>query len=119
MFDGTAHGLGRLRAFGPVLGVIAALVALAGVDALRRQARLEASRTQRRAAVRALGYADLALSSAERWLRHPSLAEPGAARQDLPGALDVDPAGGLIGPPRGRPSPIRRSSEERTTEVRP
>ncbi len=45
-----------------------------------------------------LGSADLALSSSSRWLRHPSLVEPGAAAADGPAALDVDPAGTWIQP---------------------
>lgn len=52
-----------------------------------------------RATVHLTGLPDLALSSTSRWLRHPSQAEPAAAFADLPGALDVDPAGALIAPP--------------------
>ena len=43
--------------------------------------------------VRRTGSADLALSSTSRWLRHPSLAEPGAACQDGPPCIDTEPAG--------------------------
>jgi hypothetical protein len=49
--------------------------------------------------VRLLGVADLALSSSSRWLRHPSVTEPGAAFADGPAILDNDPAGAVIGPP--------------------
>ena len=53
-------------------------------------------------AARATGLTELSLSSASRWLRHPSMVEPGAPFADAPGALDVDPAGALIGPPRAQ-----------------
>ena len=43
--------------------------------------------------VQRTGSADLALSSTSRWLRHPSLAEPGAACQDGPPCIDTEPAG--------------------------
>lgn len=52
------------------------------------------------AVVSLLGTADLALSSASRWLRHPTLSEPGAAFADAPAILDADPAGAVISPPR-------------------
>lgn len=56
---------------------------------------------QSRVMVRLLGTADMALSSSSRWLRHPSLSEPGAPFADAPAILDVDPAGAMIGPPLG------------------
>lgn len=65
--------------------------------ALRKRQASRAEST--RAVVSLLGFADLALSSGARWLRHPSQTEPGAAFADLPGALDIDPAGAAIGPP--------------------
>jgi hypothetical protein len=43
---------------------------------------------------------DLALSGQARWLRMPSLEEPGAAFSDGPALPDPDPAGGLMAPPR-------------------
>jgi hypothetical protein len=49
--------------------------------------------------VRLLGVADLALSSSSRWLRHPSITEPGAPFADSPALLDNDPAGAMISPP--------------------
>jgi hypothetical protein len=66
--------------------------------ACQRSARLE-RHPQTQAVVRLLGMADLALSSSSRWLRHPSVSEPGAAFADGPAMLDVDPAGAAIGPP--------------------
>lgn len=53
----------------------------------------------RRAAVRAVGFADLALSSSARWIRHPSQVELAAPFQDGPASLDTDPAGAIVGPP--------------------
>jgi hypothetical protein len=43
---------------------------------------------------------DLALSGGARWLRFPSLEEPGAAFADGPALPDPDPAGGAMAPPR-------------------
>ena len=62
----------RLRALAGGLVLLAALVAVALVDAGRRRPR---SGPDHEAAV-SLGLPDLVLSSAERWLRHPSQAEP-------------------------------------------
>ena len=53
----------------------------------------------RRAAVRAVGFADLALSSSARWIRHPSQVELAAPFQDGPASFDTDPAGAIVGPP--------------------
>ena len=84
-------------ALGAVLGL-----ALVGVtlDASRRRHGDHAARDARARLAASTGLPDLALSSGARWLRHPSQAEPAAAISDAPGALDVDPAGGWIGPPR-------------------
>ena len=70
-------------------------------DAAWQRARHRRSQPDVRAVVRLLGTADMALSSASRWLRHPSLSEPGAAFADAPAILDADPAGAMIAPPRG------------------
>ena len=69
-----------------------------GVDAAERRVDRAARQGEREATVRLLGTADLFLSSSSRWIRHPSLSEPGAAFHELPAGLDVDPAGGVIGP---------------------
>ena len=84
------------------LGLVALLFALASlgvaVDArARRAAQDDASIA---AFVRRTGSADLALSSTSRWLRHPSLAEPGAACQDGPPCIDTEPAGMAFDPAR-------------------
>lgn len=78
--------------------LVAGAVAIT-VDAARQRRRQDRSLPEIRAAVRVLGTADMALSSASRWLRHPSLSEPGAAFADAPAILDADPAGALIAPP--------------------
>ena len=90
----------RLTALALVSVVCAlGLLAVAG-DARARRDEGASGRTARSALARALGLPDLALSSDARWLRHPSQAEPAAAISDAPGALDVDPAGAWLGPPR-------------------
>ena len=89
----------RVYRFALALLVLLGATAAAGVHAGMRQSAERRGRAERRALVEALGFADLALSSSVRWIRHPSQVETGAARSDLPGALDVDPAGALIGPP--------------------
>ncbi|MCB9600135.1 MAG: hypothetical protein H6721_01895 [Sandaracinus sp.] len=92
MTPGTGARTRRLLAAVALLAL-----ATAGVlaHALTRHANLDA----RRAAVRFVGFADLALSSSARWIRHPSQVEPGAPFQDGPASLDTDPAGAVVGPP--------------------
>jgi hypothetical protein len=51
------------------------------------------------AVARLLPASDLALAGGGRWLRFPSLEEPGAAFQDGPALPDPDPAGGMMAPP--------------------
>lgn len=89
----------RVRRFAVAFVVLLVATAAAATHARVRRAAERASRADRQALVGALGFADLALSSSVRWIRHPSQVEPNAARSDLPGALDVDPAGALVGPP--------------------
>ena len=69
------------------------------LDAAAQRARRQERNPQVESIVRLLGVADLALSSSSRWLRHPSVTEPGAPFADGPGILDNDPAGAMIGPP--------------------
>lgn len=85
----------RFVALGGVALALAVAVSLAGVDARARHVDGEALD----AFVRRTGSSELALSSTSRWLRHPSLAEPGAACQDTPPCLDTDPAGFALAPP--------------------
>ncbi len=51
------------------------------------------------AVVARLPSGDLALSGGARWLRFPSLEEPGAAFADGIAVPDPDPAGGAMAPP--------------------
>jgi len=94
------------RPHGSLLGAgVLALTLVAGGAAVALDgARLRVKRLQSQSEIRAivglLGTADLALSSASRWLRHPSLTEPGAPFADAPAVLDADPAGAMIAPPR-------------------
>jgi len=82
-----------------VAGLYALLVLGVAFDAGARRQREVARRDEVHAVVGLLGFGDLALSSGARWLRHPSQTEAGAPFADLPGALDIDPAGAAIGPP--------------------
>lgn len=87
----------RLRRLGLALLGLALCVAAAGLDA-RSRARVDGAAID--AFVTRTGSSELALSTTSRWLRHPASAEPGAACQDQPPCLDVDPAGLAIAPPR-------------------
>ena len=80
--------------------LLAAAVGWMLQDAAARRAGQAARAPWVGAVVRLLGAADLALSSASRWLRHPSLTEPGAPFADGPAILDNDPAGAALAPPR-------------------
>ena len=96
MTDARARRIALLCIVSPAL-VIAGIA----IDAHSRRA---ASRAQEPAlalvAVR-LPSSDLALSGGARWLRAPSLEEPGAAFADGPALPDPDPAGGAMAPPIG------------------
>jgi len=102
-------GSRRLLALGIGVVLCAAVLTSVLVHAAKRRS-VRAGQRAHGALVDATGMTDLALSSSARWLRHPSLSEPGAATADLPSSLDVDPAGALIGPPTeilrsGAPAP--------------
>lgn len=77
------------------------LVAIQGAQLLHA-ARRRASEdgTALIAIVRATGSSELVLSSSARWLRRPHESEPSAALTEGPGSFDVDPAGGVLSPPR-------------------
>ncbi|MEO8800028.1 MAG: hypothetical protein ABI551_19185 [Polyangiaceae bacterium] len=75
------------------------LAALA-LDARARRVAHEPDVQAARAVVHRLPSSDLALSGGARWLRTPSLEEPGAAFSDGPASPDPDPAGGALSPPR-------------------
>ncbi len=72
------------------------------VDAARLRAAANAPDAvrDRAAIVRLAGVTDLAISSSSRWLRHPSVSEPGAAFSDAPAMFDADPAGAAVPLPR-------------------
>ena len=90
---------------GARLGIVLAaalplVVATVSVHAsFRRAARGREQPAIERVATR-LASSDLALSGGARWLRSPSLEEPGAAFADGPALPDPDPAGGVMSPPR-------------------
>ena len=92
-------GLHRGGALTLLLVLPLGVVVLAHDAAGRRRAR-----GADQAAIDAVGArlpsSDLALSGGARWLRFPSLEEPGAAFQDGPALPDPDPAGGAMAPPR-------------------
>jgi hypothetical protein len=71
------------------------------VDARMRRAERRANAPAIAAVARRLPAGDLALSGGARWLRSPSLEEPGAAFADGPASPDPDPAGGAMAPPFG------------------
>lgn len=79
----------------------AIVMALIGVDARSRRAERAESAPAIAAVARRLPTSDLALSGGARWLRSPSLEEPGAAFADGPASPDPDPAGGSMAPPFG------------------
>jgi hypothetical protein len=70
------------------------------LDAGARRRQRSSDEPAIRAVAPRLPSSDLALSGGARWLRFPSLEEPGAAFQDGPALPDPDPAGGAMAPPR-------------------
>lgn len=85
----------------------ALVIVLLSVDArMRRRERAATAPALTLAAAR-LPTSDLALSGGARWLRAPSLEEPGAAFADGPALPDPDPAGGAMAPPADVWSEIR------------
>jgi hypothetical protein len=77
-----------------------AAIAAIAVDASGRRRARDRDRGAILAVVARLPSSDLAFSGSARWLRFPSLAEPGAAFQDGLALPDPDPAGAAIAPPR-------------------
>ncbi len=91
------------RASLPAVAMLLSLpVAIVGIAAHASHAR--ARRAAEQPAIEELAprlpTSDLALSGGARWLRAPSLEEPGAAFADGPALPDPDPAGGAMAPPR-------------------
>ena len=106
-----------LRPATPVLAALAALTALAGVEATHAlvTAPREAARLQSAAQlVGALGLSDLALFTEARYTRHPALADLATAFQDNPLSFEHFPSGSLIAPPRDfGPTALGFSAEAR------
>lgn len=84
-----------------MLGSPLLVVAALTIDARARRADRAADAPAIAAVARRLPTGDLALSGGARWLRSPSLEEPGAAFADGPASPDPDPAGGAMAPPIG------------------
>jgi hypothetical protein len=82
-----------------LLAALPVVIVVIGLDAHARRARREADRPAIAAVARRLPSGDLALSGGARWLRTPSLEEPGAAFADGIAVPDPDPAGGSMAPP--------------------
>lgn len=82
------------------LALLPASLALLIVDARARRDEKQKEIPALIAVARRLPSCDLALSGGARWLRTPSLEEPGAAFSDGPALPDPDPAGGAVSPPR-------------------
>lgn len=90
------------RAKAIALGCMASpllVIAVIGVDAGLRRERSRALDPLFATVASRLPTSDLALAGGARWLRSPSLEEPGAAFADGPALPDPDPAGGAIAPP--------------------
>jgi hypothetical protein len=92
----------RGRAYLAVALAAAVALALAAVasDAKARRTTRARERSTIHAVAARLPSSDLALSGGARWLRAPSLEEPGAAFAEGPAMPDADPAGGVMAPPR-------------------
>ena len=95
MNDARSRGL----AYALLLVLPVSVVAIT-VDARARRAARGRDQPVIDAVAARLPSSDLALSGGARWLRFPSLEEPGAAFQDGPGLPDPDPGGGAMAPPR-------------------
>jgi hypothetical protein len=77
----------------------ALVIAVLSVDARARRAARHAEESVLAVVAARLPTSDLALSGGARWLRAPSVEEPGAAFADGPALPDPDPAGGAMAPP--------------------
>ncbi len=91
---------GRAAAGICAIALLPATLILLSLDARSRRITHAQEAAMRLAVVHRLPSSDLALSGGARWLRTPSLEEPGAAFSDGPALPDPDPAGGAISPPR-------------------
>ena len=94
MTDAWARGVALFCLTSPVL-----VIALLAIDAKARRAERDAAQPALATVAVRLPTSDLALSGGARWLRAPSIEEPGAAFADGPALPDPDPAGGAMAPP--------------------
>ena len=88
----------RAVALALVLSPIVVITTIA-IDARSRRAQRHETAALLGVLAPRLPTSDLALSGGARWLRAPSLEEPGAAFADGPALPDPDPAGGAMAPP--------------------
>jgi len=82
-----------------LLAALPIVIAILGIDAHVRRARRAEDRPAIAAVATRLPSGDLALSGGARWLRTPSMEEPGAAFDDGIAVPDPDPAGAAMAPP--------------------
>lgn len=94
MTDARARAIALLGLVSPALVIVAL-----SIDASARRAARRAEEPALATVALRLPTSDLALSGGARWLRAPSLEEPGAAFADGPALPDPDPAGGVMAPP--------------------
>lgn len=116
MTDTRATRLALLCLVSPAI-----VIAVLTVDARSRRAHRQAQAPALELISVRLPTSDLALSGGARWLRAPSLEEPGAAFADGPALPDPDPAGGAMAPPvqvwsaieeRARPANVKLLKRE-------
>ena len=88
-----------MRRAAVLLAALPAVIAIISVDAHARRVRRDQDRAAIAVVAKRLPSGDLALSGGARWLRTPSLEEPGAAFADGIAVPDPDPAGGAMAPP--------------------
>jgi hypothetical protein len=82
-----------------LLALLPFVIVIISVDAHARRAHRANDARAIAAIATRLPSGDLALSGGARWLRSPSLEEPGAAFADGIAVPDPDPAGGAMAPP--------------------
>jgi hypothetical protein len=92
---------GRARSAAIALALVLPVsIAVIAFDASARRSARGKEQPAIDAIARRLPSNDLALAGGARWLRAPSMEEPGAAFADGPALPDPDPAGGIMAPPR-------------------
>jgi hypothetical protein len=84
-----------------LLAALPIVIVVLALDAHVRRAERAGDRAAIAAVAARLPSGDLALSGGARWLRSPSMEEPGAAFDDGIAVPDPDPAGAAMAPPVG------------------